>query len=125
MSPNGVTCSSWLPISGFLLVAALSACSGRVVGEQVPLGPCGATTDPCTVGVQPSTVTLRIGDTLAFRAILSPAVIDKRITWNSSDSSKIRVDSVGKAQATAATLHVAVCAGGHGITGCSSVAVLP
>ena len=72
------------------------------------------------VSVEPASVTLQVGDTLRLAAIITPDnATNKKVTWSSSDTTKVKVDDTGKITAVAfgeATITVTTKDGGKTAT---------
>jgi uncharacterized protein YjdB len=85
---------------------------------------------PCgihSVIVQPSAVTMRVGDTLTLQAQDSEDSTVRQFTWSTTDSTRVKVDALGRLLALAATPGIGVCAStfAFATTGCATVAVTP
>lgn len=117
----------WRPAGVLCIVSVLAAgCGGNA-----PLNPnpCIAVmptdTNPvCRLTVQPAYATMRVGDTLTFHAtaVYTP---DSVFTWASSDTTLLRVDRFGHAQAVAVTNPaVGLCANNvNEASGCATVII--
>ena len=54
------------------------------------------------VRIEPESVTLQVGDTLRLAAVIAPEnATNKKVTWSSSDTTKVKVDDTGKITAVA------------------------
>ena len=72
------------------------------------------------VSIEPAEVTLQVGDTLRLAAVIAPEnATNKKVTWSSSDTTKVKVDNTGKITAVAfgqATITVTTKDGGKTAT---------
>lgn len=97
-------------VFGVLLASAtVAAIAGCVTTTDVS-DPCRGDVH-CAVVVSPFAATLPRGDTLTFTATMSPEPDSSaRFSWESSDSTKVRVDFTGLATTVAQSPLVAICA---------------
>lgn len=105
------------------LLACVGCRSDKAGFAPVPPCPCGIH----SVIVQPSAVTMRVGDTLTLHAQDSENSTVQQFTWSTTDSTKVKVDALGRLQALAATPGIGACAGtfAFAAVGCATVAVTP
>lgn len=116
----------WLRISSLTLTLLAMGCGAPGVGVGIPSNPCGASLGSCTLSVQPSSATMHVGDTITFHATYPAAVADPRFKWSSSDSARVKVDSLlGRVRAAAVSTGTAVCAETQGLSACATVTVTP
>jgi uncharacterized protein YjdB len=106
LQPLETSCRLACVIAGF----ALTGCGTPVSAPGGAASPCGASVGPCSITVLPKSIALRVGDSFTFVAYATADVPNPRYRWDSSDASKVGVDSLGRSSARLPSTGTAICA---------------